>query len=397
MITNAIKTTRNNVRRLPRWVLAVSLFGVALAASGCTTVRTFSVQEAFPVSGRAHTSGPEVTVLPVQETLAESSESALFAADPTYLGKGMRAMGLIFVLPYFSESDEFHSDVSRTAAIGSAALSRLNGQGIPAVYQVRGGVEQIEQLPADHLAMVLRLRKLKVDTEFDGVMPFIAFNAFMFKDTGAHAVLDCQLWQPGVAAPLWQGTVEGKHSAGNDIMVAGVAVSSAIDQCISKSGLLETRARLANQRYSQLMASGREQGMNGDKGRALELYGQASGSAMTTEQGAAAIKAMAMLLPELPARLSLPEGARRLKVQAELAVREKKFQDAADLYGESLRVAPWWAEGHFNQALVLGEIKNYDIAVREMGYYLQLAPDAPNARAAQDKIYEWERKAKHRN
>jgi hypothetical protein len=29
--------------------------------------------------------------------------------------------------------------------------------------------------------------------------------------------------------------------------------------------------------------------------------------------------------------------------------------------------------------------------MREMKYYLQLVPDAPNARAAQDKIYDWER------
>jgi hypothetical protein len=37
----------------------------------------------------------------------------------------------------------------------------------------------------------------------------------------------------------------------------------------------------------------------------------------------------------------LPEEARRFKVQAEAAVREKRFDDAADLYGEALDVAPW--------------------------------------------------------
>jgi len=83
----------------------------------------------------------------------------------------------------------------------------------------------------------------------------------------------------------------------------------------------------------------------------------------------------------------------RYKVQAVGAVRDKEFDDAADIYAAALRAAPWWPAGHFNRALVLGEAGDYDMAKREMKYYLQLVPDASNARAAQDKIYEWERKA----
>jgi tetratricopeptide (TPR) repeat protein len=87
----------------------------------------------------------------------------------------------------------------------------------------------------------------------------------------------------------------------------------------------------------------------------------------------------------------LPEEANKYKVQAEGAVRDKQFDDAVDYYAKALRIAPWWPAGHFNRALVLGEAGDYEIAMREMKYYLQLAPDAPNARAAQDKIYDWER------
>ncbi len=87
----------------------------------------------------------------------------------------------------------------------------------------------------------------------------------------------------------------------------------------------------------------------------------------------------------------LPEEARKYKVQAEGAVRDKQFYDAADFYAEALKKAPWWPVGHFNRALVLGEAGDYELAECEMNYYLQLVPDAPNARAAQDKIYEWER------
>jgi hypothetical protein len=55
-----------------------------------------------------------------------------------------------------------------------------------------------------------------------------------------------------------------------------------------------------------------------------------------------------------------------------------------------LDIAPWWPEGHFNRALIMGETKKYWDAMREMKRYLLLVPDAPDARAAQDKIYQWE-------
>lgn len=94
------------------------------------------------------------------------------------------------------------------------------------------------------------------------------------------------------------------------------------------------------------------------------------------------------------ANTPLPEEANKYKVQAESAVRDKAFDDAADYYAEALKIVPWWPAGHFNSALVLGEIGDFASAQREMKYYLQLVPDAPNGRAAQNKIYEWERKAK---
>lgn len=85
-----------------------------------------------------------------------------------------------------------------------------------------------------------------------------------------------------------------------------------------------------------------------------------------------------------------PEEARRFKVQAEAAVREKRFENAYERFSEALNIVPWWPEGRFNIALVLGELNSYKSAIREMKRYLQLVPGAPDARAAQDKIYEWE-------
>src|SRR5437764_7033178 len=55
----------------------------------------------------------------------------------------------------------------------------------------------------------------------------------------------------------------------------------------------------------------------------------------------------------------LSEEARKFKVQAEFAVHERQFDKAVQLYGKALEIAPWWPEGHFNQALILGEINNH--------------------------------------
>lgn len=90
---------------------------------------------------------------------------------------------------------------------------------------------------------------------------------------------------------------------------------------------------------------------------------------------------------------SLPEDARRYQVQAEDAVKDGDFTSAVLLYGQALDVAPWWPGGHFNRAAVLAEIGEYSLAMAEMQRYLALVPEAPDARASQDKIYEWERLA----
>jgi tetratricopeptide (TPR) repeat protein len=91
-------------------------------------------------------------------------------------------------------------------------------------------------------------------------------------------------------------------------------------------------------------------------------------------------------------QLQLSESARRYRVQAEAAVQEKRFADAERYFDELLRLEPWWPTGHYNRALILGEIGNYDEAAFEMKKYLALEPDAPDARAARDQIYVWESK-----
>lgn len=87
---------------------------------------------------------------------------------------------------------------------------------------------------------------------------------------------------------------------------------------------------------------------------------------------------------------TLPDEARKFKVQAEYAVNKSDFEGAVARYKEALDVAPWWPEGHFDRAMILGKLSRYRDATREMERYLILVPDASNARDAQDKIYQWE-------
>jgi tetratricopeptide (TPR) repeat protein len=86
----------------------------------------------------------------------------------------------------------------------------------------------------------------------------------------------------------------------------------------------------------------------------------------------------------------LPEEGIKFKAQGEFAVQQKRFEDAAIHFGKALQLAPWWGPGYFNRAQILAELGAYGEAVADMKRYLALEPDAPNARAAQLHIYQWE-------
>jgi hypothetical protein len=104
----------------------------------------------------------------------------------------------------------------------------------------------------------------------------------------------------------------------------------------------------------------------------------------------AAFERAAQSYREAKVKPPLPENAVKFKVQAELAVQQKRFDDAADLYDQALGIAPWWPPGHYNRGLILGEIEDYQGGIRALQKYLTLEPDAANARAVQLKIYQWE-------
>ncbi|MHB8847414.1 MAG: SUMF1/EgtB/PvdO family nonheme iron enzyme [Burkholderiales bacterium] len=121
-------------------------------------------------------------------------------------------------------------------------------------------------------------------------------------------------------------------------------------------------------------------------------YEEAIAAVKQSDQAAAASFMQDVAAPYRAAnpKPSLPEEAHKYRVQAEFALQNNQFIQASDLYAKALALAPWWPQGHFDRALVLGETKAYWDAIHEMQRYLLLVPDAPDARKAQDMIYQWE-------
>lgn len=95
----------------------------------------------------------------------------------------------------------------------------------------------------------------------------------------------------------------------------------------------------------------------------------------------------------LKQRPPLPEGARKFRVLAEDALREKRFEDAARYYEQGLAVEPLWPEAQYNLAVLQGELRQYASASVHMRLYLAMSPKAKDAQDAQDRIIIWDEKA----
>jgi hypothetical protein len=98
---------------------------------------------------------------------------------------------------------------------------------------------------------------------------------------------------------------------------------------------------------------------------------------------------------QLAVKPDMPEEAHRHQVLAENAFQAKDVAKAIFEYEAALRAYSLWPEGHYNLAMLAGEIggrPGYDIAIFHMKSYLELMPDAPDARAAKDSIIVWEDK-----
>lgn len=98
---------------------------------------------------------------------------------------------------------------------------------------------------------------------------------------------------------------------------------------------------------------------------------------------------------QLGTKLVVPESVRQFTVQAETYFDAKEFGKAVEAYTQVLNIAPWVASAVFNRAMLRGDqLGQYESAISDMKYYIDLEPAAHDARQAQDKIYEWQAKAR---
>lgn len=92
----------------------------------------------------------------------------------------------------------------------------------------------------------------------------------------------------------------------------------------------------------------------------------------------------------LPIKPALPEEVRRMLVQADALAKRDEGAKALPLLEKAKRKAPWFPPVHYNLAMMNAMNKDFGGAIASMTAYLEIAPDAPDARQAKDKIYEWE-------
>lgn len=99
--------------------------------------------------------------------------------------------------------------------------------------------------------------------------------------------------------------------------------------------------------------------------------------------------------PKLKVKPAVPEYVRKLTVQATSFMEEKNYNQAIEYYQRALTVCPYYPLARFNLAMLHATMRDFRSAIQQMNAYMRFAPDAPDIRAAQDKIYEWELRVKN--
>ncbi len=105
-------------------------------------------------------------------------------------------------------------------------------------------------------------------------------------------------------------------------------------------------------------------------------------------------KEKAEIYKSMDPKPEISEDIRKCIVQATALTKEKKYEDAIKLYLKAMDIDETFPDAHFNLALLQSQVNDFGSAITEMKKYLMLVPNAKDARAAQDKIYEWELKVK---
>ncbi|MCM2303013.1 MAG: tetratricopeptide repeat protein [Flavobacteriaceae bacterium] len=87
---------------------------------------------------------------------------------------------------------------------------------------------------------------------------------------------------------------------------------------------------------------------------------------------------------------TISEEQREYIVQANFFTQQKNYNKAIELYQKVYQIYTYsYPAAYSNLALLYANMSDYQSAIYYMKLYLMLEPDANDARASQDKIYEW--------
>ena len=385
------------------WAL-IAMMLWSLLGAGCVSTHEIKLKlsETYSPPAQAITHHPGIILSPVEDT----TQSPEHKANPTYLGEGLANFGLLYlVLVMKNDYNHYLTDTSRADLIRNVGLSKLRGLGLSAAVRPDLSTQQMRTLSSTQLIIKTKLPSIEV-TNTTSTLPLIVVWSTKYDSLIANVTLECQILQAGNPKPIWEGTVHGKSEETDEIkkqypnredrqrVVVGQALEQVWDSILQQSRIKEVNFRLRSEAFAEAFKNAEQAEAGPDKSMALTGYAKAYTVSDTDDQALSVIKALARLHRTAQDKMALPEEARKFGVQATSLVEKKRYDEAIILYGQALDVAPWWAEGHFNRSLMEATQNRYREAVASMKLFLMLAPQSPDARAAQDKLYEWELEAR---
>ncbi len=366
--------------------------------TACTHQVVMPTGNLWQTPGQQEQKTPVVAVLRVEDAITNPEQQK----DPKSLGHDVARADYLIFIPVGYDTNEYLADRDRAQVVQDGMAAMLTDMRLPAGPRAEASVDQQPGIPDGQLVLHTKLRSFEISHDMSWRILLYA-NETKVAKLKAHVVMDCQLFQPGQATPLWRGTVEGNGAV--DVGMRGYvnqepgtvvrkAIEDAVKNLVAQSGIKQLSAKLQSEAQARFLAKVQERESSGDLQGTLTLYLQAYRTAMSPEQTTAAVAGIARVMRKMASKPILPEEARKFGVQATSLVEKKRYSEATALYQKALEIAPWWAEGHFNRALVLADQHRFQEAIAGMKNFVALAPDSTDARAAQDKLYEWELEAK---
>ena len=128
---------------------------------------------------------------------------------------------------------------------------------------------------------------------------------------------------------------------------------------------------------------------------ALNLYVEALQSATAgSEKDLALRRKIIDVAAKVSPSPGVPEEASRYLARGRAAVGmakdEQGFERAANEFRQALKLTPWLADAYYNLGVVLDKAGRYAEAIQSLKFYLLTKPSAPDAKQAQELIYQVE-------